>query len=110
MRIRLVLVLLFSLVGTVSTTPYCAGALHAQARGESPAMPPEGNPGHHEPPKGAWCDRSAAVEHHCECHNHCEENPDGSISAYEDGSHCRAWCFKKYCRCPWDNCKAPTAH
>lgn len=103
-----VLVALLCLTATLSTTPYCAGALMAQARGQEPVMPPEGNPGHNEPPKGAWCDRSANAAHHCECHNKCVESEDGTVTAQEDGPHCRAYCYKKYCRCPWDECKTPS--
>ena len=105
---RALIVVVLSLLATVSTSPYCTGALMAQARGEAPMMPPEGNPNHVKPPDGAWCDRSAAKEHHCECHNKCVENEDGTIATEEDGAHCRAWCFKSACRCPWDNCKTPS--
>ncbi len=112
MKIRLLLVALFCLAGTVShapASPFCSGALMAQARGETPTMPPPGgNPDHAEPPKGAWCDRSKAVEHHCECHNRCENQPDGSIAQFEDHGNCRANCHINHCRCPWDGCAAPT--
>ena len=92
------------------TSPFCEGALLAQSHGDKPAppMPPEGNPGHKPPPKGAWCDHTARPEHHCECHAQCVENDDGTTQIVEDGVHCRAWCFKAACRCPADNCQAPT--
>jgi hypothetical protein len=105
------LVVALCLVASLShapESPFCAGALMAQAQGQDPMMPPEGNPGHGEPPKGAYCDRSARVEHSCKCHNRCEPNDDGTVTQVEDGIHCRAYCFKKACRCPWDNCNAPS--
>ncbi len=105
---RLLLVALLSLVATVSTSPYCAGALMAQARGESPVMPPPGgNPDHSEPAKGAFCDRSAAQAHHCECHIECVKNEDGEMH-YEGITNCRAFCHEDHCRCPAKNCDAPT--
>lgn len=104
------LVVACCLVASVSRapeSPFCAGAVLAQAQGE-PSMPPEGNPNHVEPAKGAYCDRSASELHACKCHHRCEPNPDGTVTQVEDGVHCRAYCFKRACRCPWDNCNAPT--
>jgi|GEM_PF-5924288 len=103
-----VIALILAVASLPKDTPFCSGALMAQARGEDPAMPPAGNPDHVEPQKGAYCDRSAAQAHHCECHNQCVENEDGTISTEEDGPHCRAFCYKRFCRCPWDHCKQPT--
>ena len=107
--IRACLVVLLALLGTVSTSPYCDGALMAQAQGQSPvepSMPPPGNPDHAEPPPGAFCSRSPKPEHSCKCHATCVENEDGTIAIQEDGAHCRAYCYKKACHCPVDGCQS----
>lgn len=109
MLARVCLTLALCLMATVSTSPFCAGALEAQSHAAPMMPPPGGTPDHKEPPNGAWCDRSAAAEHHCECHNACVHNEDGSISKQEDHAKCRANCYVKHCQCPWDNCDVPPA-
>lgn len=108
MRSRFLLVALLSLVGTLSTSPFCAGALMAQAQGQDPVMPPPGNPGNPEPPKGAYCDRSNRPAHHCACHAQCVTDDEGKVALQVD-DHCRAYCHAKYCKCPADNCEAPAS-
>lgn len=102
---RALLVAVLALVGTVSMNPHCAGALLAQSE---PQMPPEGNPDHVQPPDGAWCDHTERAAHACACHAKCVEGDDGQVRIEEDGTHCRAYCYRKFCRCPADNCQAPT--
>jgi hypothetical protein len=101
--LRLAIVVLLSLGATVSRSPFCAGAEMAQmAQQRPPAMPPEGNPGHKEPDKGAFCSRSAKTEHNCKCHAKCvveDENEPNVITRVEDPK-CRAYCFKDHCHCP----------
>lgn len=87
-----------------TSSPFCKGALMAQA---APEMPPPGNPGHNPPPKGAYCDRSSVSAHHCECHNKCVVGDDGQLAKQEDWVNCRAYCFKDRCRCPWEGCNNP---
>jgi hypothetical protein len=106
-RVRFLLVALLSLVGTVSTSPYCAGALMAQAQGQEPVMPPPGgDPDHHPPPKGAYCDRTNRPAHHCDCHIECVDGDDGQVH-YAGITQCRAYCHEDHCRCPAKGCKAP---
>ena len=99
---------------TASTNPFCPGALLAQqqlpAAQQVPQMPPEGNPDHVEPPRGAYCDHSRNPAHACACHSKCVEDDQGNMSIQEDGAHCRAYCYQKHCHCPTDNCQAPAAH
>lgn len=95
---RVFLVLLLSLGATVSRSPFCLGAEHAQ---QTPTMPPDGNPNHEKPPDGAFCSRSKKAEHSCKCHSKCEpdpNNPNGIIRV--EDPKCRAWCFRDNCRCP----------
>lgn len=95
---RVLVVLLLSLGATVSRSPFCVGAEMAQ---QVPSMPPEGNPDHAEPAKGAYCSRSKHEAHSCKCHAKCvpDENDPNAIVRLEDPK-CRAWCFKDHCRCP----------
>lgn len=104
---RAVFIVALCLGATASTNPFCAGALLAQQ--QVPQMPPEGNPDHVEPPKGAYCDHSREPAHACACHAQCVEDGEGKITIQEDGAHCRAYCYKKHCHCPADNCQAPAA-
>lgn len=110
---RILLIVALCLVAFVSRapeSPFCAGALHAQASGQDPVMPPEGNPEHVQPPDGAYCDHSTRPAHACACHAQCVENKDGTIAIQEDREHCRANCYKKHCHCPADKCKTPEEH
>lgn len=103
-------VAVFSLVATVShTSPFCVGALHAQAQWQDPLVmpPPGGNPDHSEPPKGAFCDNSNRPAHHCECHIECATDEDGN-SYYTGITECRAYCHEDHCKCPAKNCPQPT--
>jgi hypothetical protein len=103
---RVILLAMLCLCATVSRNPFCAGALLAQ---QEPQMPPEGNPDHVEPPRGAYCDHSREPAHACACHTECVEDADGNLRIQEDGKHCRAFCFKKHCHCPAENCEAPSS-
>ena len=105
--LRAVFVALLCLGATVSTNPFCAGALHAQQAGQDAVMPPEGNPDHVQPPEGAYCDHSRNAAHSCACHATCVEDSDGNVTIQEDGAHCRANCYKKHCHCPAQDCKTP---
>lgn len=97
--LRVGLVLLLALSGTVSRSPFCAGAELAQ---QTPSMPPEGNPGHEKPPDGAYCDRSKAAAHACKCHAKCIVDDKGNLTEIREDPKCRAHCFKDHCRCPAD--------
>lgn len=94
------LALTLSLVSVTLTVPtHCAGAMVALAAEQS--MPPPGNPGHKEPPKGLTCinyGKGATKGRICKCHATCVENEDGEIERVED-PQCRAWCFKDRCEC-----------
>jgi len=107
--LRAVFVAVLCLGATVSTNPFCAGALHVQQTGQDAVMPPEGNPDHVQPPNGAYCDHSSRPAHSCACHAMCVEDSDGNVSIQEDGAHCRANCYKKHCHCPTDKCQSPAA-
>ena len=72
------------------------------ALAQVPPMPPPGNPGHQEPPPGAFCQHPSVdpdPAHACECQKACQMNEDGSVTIIED-RNCRAWCFKRHCHCP----------
>lgn len=110
-RTLLVLLLLVaaSVTRSSSVGEFCVGALHAQAQGQDPVMPPPGNPGDPEPPKGAYCDRTKRAAHECHCHIKCVKDDAGNIRIDEDMTECRAYCHPKFCKCNAEDCNAPPA-